>query len=339
MDTERQAARAEDDSRTLSWAHGRVELQRLGGMLGPATFKTPGRLDFQPLHVAPWAAEPGADELPGILRRLRGEWPCVPFGRVDAPRDWPPGWTSRTPDDAWGHGYASHHEWHWMTQDDPLVLAMCLPYPDASPIRCLTRQVAAVPDSPALEITLRIEARRPCVLPIALHPTLRLDLGRVDLRVPHRGQGFTYPVDVSPDASRVAADRRFSALHRVPALDGGEIDLTRYPQALDSEELVQVTDVDGPVTVSYLDRRWSLEIDWDRALLPDLMLWVSHRGRSHAPWNGRHLALGVEPLNGVFDLGRVGSPPAAHPLAKRQGIRLDPDAPRVLRHALRAATM
>jgi hypothetical protein len=141
---------------------------------------------------------------------------------------------------------------------------------------------------------------------------------------------------VSPDVSRVASDRRFSALSRVPGVDGGEIDLLRFPQAIDSEELVQLADIDGPVTASYLDQGWSLEVAWDRALLPDLMLWVSHRGRSHAPWNGRHLALGVEPLNGVFDLGRVGSPPDAHPLAKRQGIRLEPHAPCVLRYALRA---
>ena len=330
------APRSDDETRTLAWAHGRAALQRLGGMLGPLAFKAPGRADFQPLHVAPWADEPGTAELPGILRRLRGEWPCVPFGRVDAPRRWPPGWTPRTPDDAWGHGYASHHDWAWIAQDDPLALAMQIHYPEESPVRCLTRRVAAVPDAPAIEVALRIEARRACVLPIALHPTLRLDLGRVALHVPHRGAGFTYPVDVSPDVSRAVPDQRFSALGRVAALDGGVLDLTRYPQELDSEELVQLTDVTGPTTVHYLDQRWSLEIDWDRALLPDVMLWVSHRGRLHAPWNGRHLALGVEPLNGVFDLGRVGSPPAAHPLARNPGIRLEPDVPRVLRYALRA---
>jgi hypothetical protein len=328
--------RSGDDSRSLAWAHGRAELQRLGGMLGPVAFKAPGRADFQPLQVAPWAGEPGAGELPGILRRLRGEWPCVPFGRVDTPRDWPPGWTPTTPDDEWSHGYAAHHEWAWIAQDDPLVLALRVSCPDESPVRCLTRHVAAVADAPALEITLRIDVRRPCILPIALHPTLRLDPGRVELRVPHRGQGFTYPVDVAPDRSRLAPDRRFAALSRVPAIDGDDIDLSRYPQAVDSEELVQLMDADGPVTVRYVDQRWSLEIDWDRAQLPDVLLWVSHRGRAHAPWNGRHLALGVEPLNGVFDLGRVASPPADHPLAQRRGIALEPGKACVVRYSLRA---
>lgn len=329
-------SRGGDASRTLTWAHGSAELQRLGGMLGPVAFKAPGSADFQPLHVAPWAEEPGADELPGILRRLRGEWPCVPFGRVDAPRDWPTGWTSTTADDEWGHGYASHHEWEWVAQDDPLALEMRLRYPDDSPILCLTRQVAAVADAPALEIALRIDVRRPCILPIALHPTLRLDQGLVKLHVSHRGQGFTYPVDVSPDVSRVAPDRGFAELSRVPGIVGDDIDLSRYPQAVDSEELVQLTNVDGPVTIDYVDQRWSLELDWNRAQLPDVLLWVSHRGRLQAPWNGRHLALGVEPLNGVFDLGRMASPPQGHPLAKNQGIALEPGQSQVVHYSLRA---
>jgi hypothetical protein len=325
-----------DDSRTLAWAHGRADVQRLGAMLAPVVFRAAGHADFQPMHVAPWAREPGADALPAILRRLRGEWPCVPFGRVDAPRDLPPGWRPRQPDDEWGHGFASHHAWQWLPSDDPSTLALSLLYPPGSAVHRLTRTVSAVADAPALEVTLRIEARRPCTLPVALHPTVRLDLGRLALRVPHRGPGLTYPVDVAPDFSRLAPNREFSGLSRAPGADGREIDLSRYPQAVDSEELVQLVDVAGPVVLDYVDQHWTFEIDWDRALLPDVMLWVSHRGRSHAPWNGRHLALGVEPLNGVFDLGRVASSPIDHVLAARQGIALDPAAPCVIRYALRA---
>jgi hypothetical protein len=321
----------------LTWARGSAELQRLGGMLGPVVFKADGHEDFQPMQVAPWADEPGTDALPGLLRRLRGEWPCVPFGRVDAPRELPKGWLPRTADDEWGHGYASHHDWEWIESNDPSGLAMTLRYPETSAIQRLTRHVVAAADTPALDISLRIEVRRPCVVPVALHPTLRLDRGRVELRVPHRGQGFTYPVDVSPDFSQLALDRGFFDLARVPAVDGHDIELDRFPQPVDSEELVQLMECTGPVTVDYLDQRWALQIDWDRAQLPDVMLWVSHRGRVHAPWSGRHLALGVEPLNGVFDLGRVVSPPDDHPLAARRGLALDPTAPSVVRYSLRAS--
>jgi hypothetical protein len=52
------------------------------------------------------------------------------------------------------------------------------------------------------------------------------------------------------------------------------------------------------------------------------MLWMSNRGRPEFPWQGQHVALGAEPVNSVFDLGRVARPPAGHPLADRLGIAL-----------------
>ena len=121
----------------------------------------------------------------------------------------------------------------------------------------------------------------------------------------------------------------------MPLAEGGTLDLSRFPLPVDTEELLQLRALDGPVVLHYLDAGWSLQLDWDRALLPDLMLWVSHRGRRQAPWNGRHLALGVEPVNGLFDLGRVSAAPAAHPLAQRHGLSLVPGEP--LRIAYRLA--
>ena len=225
----------EDDVRVLAWAHGRAEVQRLGAMLGPVVFRAPGRVDFEPMHVAPWAGEAGAGELPAILRRLRGEWPCVPFGRVDPAAGLPPGWTALPPDDEWGHGHGSHHAWTWVPTDDPLTLCLSLLHPPGSAVHRLTRTISAVADSPALDISLRVEVRRPCKLPVALHPTVRLDLGRLALRIPHRGMGLTYPACTAPDVSRLAPDARFESLSRAPAEDGAEIDLSRFPQAVDSE--------------------------------------------------------------------------------------------------------
>jgi len=319
------SALSSDPIRTLRWRHGQAELQRLGGMLAPVVFKADGARDFAPLQVAPWADEPGAEALPGILRRLRGEWPCVPFGRCDRPAGLPDGWTPRTPPDDWGHGYASHHDWQWIDTDDPLALALQIDPP--APLRRLTRRVRALADAPALEVTLDIEVQQACTLPVALHPTLRLDAGPVQLHLPAQRGGLTYPVPAEPGISRLAPDRSFADLAAVPLADGGTLDLSRYPLPFDTEELLQLRSLEGPVELHYLDAGWSLQIDWDHALLPDLMLWVSHRGRRHAPWNGRHLALGVEPVNGLFDLGRVSAAPAAHPLAQRHGLSLVPGQP------------
>lgn len=324
-----------DMSRELVWPHGRAQLQRLGAMLGPVVFKRPGVPDFAPLQVAPWADEPDAAQLPGILRRLRGEWPCVPFGRTDRPDGLADDWAARTPSDDWGHGYASNHAWQWQSGEDPLALSLAIEPP--GPLRRLTRTVRALAQAAALEITLVVEAREPCRLPIALHPTFRLDTGAVQLLLPQHGTGVTYPVNAEPGVSRLAPDRSFEGLAQVPCAGGGSVDLTRFPLPFDTEELLQLRDVAGPVTLRYLDAGWSVQLEWEHRPLPDLMLWVSHRGRTHTPWNGRHWALGVEPVHGVFDLGRIAAPPADHPLADRTGIALDPDVPLVLRYCLSAA--
>lgn len=323
-----------DSTRRLQWAHGVAEVQALGAMLAPVRFRAEGHPEFSPLQVAPWADEPGGEAWPGILRRLRGEWPCVPFGRTDRPA-LPAGWTPRDPDgnDA-GHGHGSNEAWSWLPSEDPLSLRLALEYPVASPVRRLVRRVRAVPDAAALAIELEVHVRRPCRLPVALHPVLRLDAGPVRLRIPHAG-GRTYPVPAEQGLSRVRADAPFDRFDAVPLAAGGHVDLSRYPLPFDTEELVQLLAVRGPLVAGYEALGWSLELDWDHAALPDLMLWVSHRGRRHAPWNGRHWALGVEPLDGAFDLGRVAEPPADHPLAGR-GIALAPGQPWRLAYGLRA---
>jgi hypothetical protein len=332
----RMAGTAHDDVRTILWAHGRAQVQRLGAMLGPVVFRSPGHVDFSPLHVAPWADEAGISDQPGILRRLRGEWPCVPFGRADALAEVPSGWSLTEADDGWSHGFGSNHAWEWLPSDDPLTLRLQSTYPPSSPVQRLVRTIRALADDTTLDMSLQIEVRRRCTLPVALHPTVRLDLGLLDLTVPHGGACLTYPVSTAPDVSRLAIDRRFADLSRAPTRDGAPMNLARYPQSTDSEELVQVMQVTGPVSLDYLDQSWRLNLEWDLDALPDVMLWVSHRGRRHAPWSGRHLALGVEPLNGAFDLGRVAVPPGGHPLAARRGIALEPEAPALIRYRLSA---
>ena len=52
---------------------------RIGGHLGPVTFDRRGR-KIMPLSVAPWAAERLDLATPPIIRALRGDFFCMPFG-------------------------------------------------------------------------------------------------------------------------------------------------------------------------------------------------------------------------------------------------------------------
>ena len=43
--------------------------------------------------------------------------------------------------------------------------------------------------------------------------------------------------------------------------------------------------------------------NWDPVAFPSCIVWISNAGRKSAPWNGRHLALGIEPVCSALGLG------------------------------------
>lgn len=315
----------------LEWAHGSAQVHALGGMLAPLRLRTGAARMLDVMHVAPWCGTPAGADLPGLMRGLRGEWPCVPFGRADNP-PLPAGWSSRAPDDRWDHGYAANHLWRCVDHG-PGHVRLQIDYPADSPVASMERTVRCDPDAPALEVELSVSARRPVRLPVGLHPTFRLpcEPGRVELRLGAHEGIFSYPINPGATHTRLQKDTRSDSLAYMAA-EGGPLDLSRLPLAGLQEELLQVRapSADGvaaPFVLHYLDDAACVGLWWDTAALPDLMLWVSNGGRTHSPWDGSHIALGAEPVNSLFDLGRVASAPAGHPLADRLGVALTPDEP------------
>jgi hypothetical protein len=311
----------------LEWAFGSAEVQALGGMLGPLQFRLDAERDLQVMHVAPWAGTTESLALPGILRRLRGEWPCIPFGRTDLPPDLPPGWQPLAPDDSWPHGYSANHRWTCEHASKERV-CLAIDYPEDSPIARIERHIQAVADAPALDMDLVIWPRRSMLLPAGLHPTFRLPdaSGRVQLELGRHDGIFSYPSRSAGAVTRLRPDCRSEKLEAMSGI-GEPLDLSHLPLGDDGEELLQVRAIGAgmagaPLSLHYLDYDAHVGLWWDTNQFPDLMLWLSNRGRPEFPWEGRHVALGAEPVNSVFDLGRVACPPADHPLADRLGIGL-----------------
>lgn len=327
----------------LDWDHGSAEVQSLGGMLGPVCLRLDGERELDLMHVAPWAGMTRVQQLPGIMRRLRGEWPCLPFGRTDLPAGLPQGWTPKVADDSFAHGYSANHHWHCL-EARPGQVHLAIDYPPASPVRRIERVIAADPHAAALDITLTVWSRRPARLPAALHPTFRLPSapGRVQVLLGAHAGVHSYPTNGAGELSRLVPDTRSASLSQMAAV-GGPLDLSRLPLAGQAEELMQVRSLTGsgaqaPLTLHYLDYDACAGLWWDSTHFPDLMLWVSSGGRTGFPWMGRHLALGAEPVNGLFDLGRVATAPAGHPLADRLGLALDPGQPWQTRYRIGAWT-
>ena len=313
------------DAWTIGGRTVRAEVQPLGAMLGPAHFRV-GERTVQPFAVAPWADDPPAllDTLPPLLRRLRGEWPCVPFGmpepRRDLHADWLAGLGEGVAIDPEPHGTAAGRPWSLLRQA-PSELRLAIDLPAPHPIARLERTVSADPQDPALHMSLSIVPRADTLLPFGVHPVFALpeESGAARLVLAPSARVWTFPGVLEPGISRIEPDQRDAHPGTLRLSDGGTVDATRLPLPFTTEELLLVTGAAGQIEL--LDHRAGtrMTLRWDNAVFPCCALWLSNRGRTAYPWNGRFLAVGIEPVCAPFDLGVLHARNAAAPLA-RAGI-------------------
>ena len=296
----------DNPARAIVWNHGVLSVESLGGMLGPTAFVLPDGRQVSPFQIAPWAQEQSSDPLPGILQRLRGEWPCVPFGsdgdRI-AQDGWPASEASPTVD-ADPHGFGSNHHWQFETSG-PNSICLAIDYPAAHPIRRLERRVSAVADRAAIDFELTVEVRQDCRLPIGLHPCFRLPAlpGAVQIEIDAGASSMSFPGDV--DQTALIAPNQFAPQwNAVRGRDGTMLDMSRVPLARSTEDLLQVLDPYGKASLWNTVDGYRVRLEWNAEHFPSALLWFSNRGRQMAPWNGRHLALGIEPICSAFDLGQ-----------------------------------
>ncbi|PZV36577.1 hypothetical protein [Mesorhizobium kowhaii] len=337
--------KAGDEHRGLGWAHGALTVQRLGAMLAPVTFLLADGRKVSPMHIAPWSNEPGAEALPGILRRLRGEWPCVPFGYSVPADGWPEDWAAvmgpPEPDEE-VHGHGSNHDWTWRDTGGA-SLSLVLAYPPGSPVERVERTVRPDPSAPAIDIEFKIVVRRACRLPIGLHPVFRLpaETGAATLELGSFDEGRTYPHDVEPGAALFARNKAVFELIGVPARTGGVINASLLPLAADTEELLQIEGVDGMAALANHEDGYRVELSWQKEHFPSLLLWYSNRGRKAAPWNGRHVAIGIEPICSPFGLGPA-TALADNPIAQSgiaTALEFSPERPFVTRYRIEASAL
>ncbi|GAB5097758.1 hypothetical protein [Caballeronia sp. HLA56] len=319
---------------TLKWDHGEATVQAMGGMLAPVRFDLGAGRSVSPLHVAPWGDDPA---WPGLMRALRGEWPCLPFGTIDVPPDLPPGFETRQPDDEWRHGFSSNHMWQCVEQT-PHRIALHVDYPEDHAVQNLSRVIEASPDEASLTVSLTVRVRRDITLPFALHPTFAVPEQGVEILACSYRAVHTYPVAIEPNYSRIVTNRTFAS-HTALETKDGSFDVSRLPLPVVTEELVQLEACEPPFVLRYPADRAEVRLDWNTADFPDAVLWISNGGRDYAPWAGKNFALGVEPVNGFFDLGRVVSPPPGHALAGRVGATFTAALPRTISYRLSAAAV
>jgi hypothetical protein len=316
-----------------------VSVRSTAAMLWDCEFVLPSGRWFAPLARAHWAGDSGIDPaLPGHLRHLGGEFVCVPFGIGGAPEDLLPAWAS----DSWKcinprpHGLSADAAWELMSADSTHI-QLRIAYPAEDDIDFLTRRISIAADASAIDLELRVHARRLTHQPIGLHPILRLPEWPSRLTIDSDFEfGMTYPARLPPGASRVALGQRFTRLDSIPGIRGGMVDYSSFPKEDPTEEMLLLCKVTSPVTVHYAAERAFLRIEWDTSVLPSCLLWPSDRALTESPCDGRFRGLGVEPVAAVFDASRefAVEDNFLNKMGVATAVHITPEAPLVIRYRL-----
>jgi len=301
-----------------------------GGQLGPVVFDL-GRKKVQPFAVAPWAGTRAAASLPPILRALRGDFFCMPFGGNLSPYR--------------GESHPLHGE---TANADWRLEELFLQHGSAT-----------------FRASLRCSVR-----PGVVRKEIQLRRGQTAVYSRHSLEGFSGPMSFGHHAMLAFPDREgsglvstsrlrfarvypgefekpenggysslkpgahFRRLDSVPMANGLRADLSRFPARAGFEDLVMISQApdqsfawsavsfprDGYVWISLKNP----------AVLPSTVLWHSNGGRHDAPWSGRHRrVLGVEEVLSYFHEGLAQSV-APNPVQKAKiptFVRLNPKRP------------
>ena len=279
-------------------------ITRLGGHLAPVRFRL-GKTFVEPYAIAPWAEEKVPLGTPPLLRALRGDFFCAPFG---------------------GNEKAYRGEQH-------------PPHGETANATWKLESFARTKTETTLRLSLKTKIRRGRVdkmlrlrqgetavycQDVLSSMTGKMNLGHhANLKFPDAaGSGLiaTSPISFAQvlpaifekpsegGYSSLKPGAVFSRLNRVAAADGTMADLSRYPARRGYEDLVMVVHEAAPdfawTAVTFPEQNYVWFALKDPRVLRSTVLWHSNAGRHYAPWNGRHVnVLGMEDVTTYFHLG------------------------------------
>lgn len=291
----------------------------LGGHLGPVRFG-----QIAPYSVAPWAEEKLDPDAPAILRVLRGDFFCLPFGGNTTPYR-----GERHP----VHGETANAEWKMESHaGDALHLSLRT---RVRPGR--VDKFVSLRDNAVYQRHVVSEMSGP--MNFGHHAMLKCpEEGVISTSRFVRGQVLPTPFEQPEQRgySALKTGATFKTLKRVALAAGGQTDLSRYPARRGFEDLVMLTGDDtlpfAWTAVTFPGQRYVWFALKDPRVLRNTVFWLSNGGRHYPPWNGRHVdVLGIEEVTSHFHYGLAESVRAK---ACRQ---LDPRQPLVVNYIMAVA--
>lgn len=273
-----------------------LAITRRGGHMAPVRFALGDRW-VEPFSMAPWKPKDCPKKTPAILRVLRGDFFCLPFGADTST--------------AHVHGESANRKWEVVASDEQMLqLRIRLKKQEGT----ITKTIRLEPGQRAIYQEHLIEGVSgrfnfghhailqfpdtggPCFVNVS---PIRFGATRPD--------SFTDPAIGEYGALKVGA--RFRSLDQVPLATGGRTSLRRYPARAGFEDLVMVTSKGGDFawTAATLDGYLWLSLK-DPRLLPSTLFWFTNGGRHYPPWNGKHRnRLGLEEVCSHFNDGPIES--------------------------------
>jgi len=252
------------------------------------------------MHVAPWAGD-GSRVTPPLLRALRGDFFCLPFGGNSTP------FRGKT---LLPHGQTANGNWKHVSHSPTSIT------------------LSTATDFPAGEVvkTVWVNPGEPCVyqrhvlsgfsggLSFGHHAMLAFrpeyGVGRVSTSPTVRGQVFPgeFERPAAGGYTSLKPGAMFTSLAAVPRADGAIADLSRYPAREGFEDLVMVSASQAePLAwsaVTFPEGGFVWIGLKNPATLASTVLWYSNGGRHYAPWSSRHRrVLGIEEVTGNFHYG------------------------------------
>jgi len=329
-----------------SWrvASDRVEafVSQTGGQIAPVTFDRKGRR-IAPYSIAPWVDEKVDPKTPAIIRVLRGDFFCLPFG---------------------GNAAAFGREQH------PI-------HGETANARWKLEAESRTGGKASLHLSLKTKIR-----PGRVDKHISLADGEDNIYSRHILSGMSGPMNpghhamlkfpetegsgvlstsrtiygqVFPDVferpdlggyTSLKMGAEFESLQAVPLANGGTADLTRYPARLGFEDLVMV--VSDPAlpfawnAVTFPRERFVWFALKDPKVLRNTVFWISNRGRHYPPWSSRHVSvMGIEDVTANFHFGLAESA-APNPISAKGHptcLVLDPAKPTTINYIMGVAAI
>ena len=278
------------------------DITRLGGQLGPVKIRL-GRQIIEPFSTAPWCDKPGAEKFIPLLRELRGDFFCAPFGAG-------PAWRGEAHPP---HGETANATWKVQPPEPGRLVATLRTRVRPGKV---TKIVEAREGETNIYQTHLLEDFKGemCIGHHAMLDFKRNGPGLLSTSKLRLAQVLPAPFEnpVQGGYCSLKQGAWFRNLDNVPMAEGGKTDLTRFPAREGFEDLVMLHHKDADdfawAAVVFPEKKFVWFSLKNPAHLASTVLWHSNGGRHYAPWNGRHRGvLGVEEVTAYFHLGLAAS--------------------------------